>query len=878
MRRLAKYRRMRRFDVTSEPSGRETAKAPRRARGKAPAPSFVVQLHHARRRHFDFRLEWGGTLRSWAIPRGPSLDPTQKRLAVEVEDHPVAYGKFEGDIPQGQYGAGHVDIWDEGRWQPEDEDVDAAFKKGHLHFTLHGERLRGRWSLVRTHLAGRQPQWLLIKAEDEAARAPDVADDTPLREWTARQRGGRGRAAAPRAKATRKAAPSTAARTGKAAAQKTAKPGAPSPRRRRDAFPREVGLQLARLVDRAPGGADWIHEVKYDGYRFLALRENRRVKILSRNGIDWTAKLPALRDAILDLHCRDCIIDGELVAYDEDGHSRFDLLQKRFADAGASGETIRAMVFDLLYLDGADLREQTQDARKRALHALLKDAPLPLQRSETMVGEGPKAFAAACKLGLEGIVSKSREAPYREGRGGAWLKIKCVQSDEFVIVGYTPGQGARAELGSLLLARPAPRGQAWRYVGRVGSGLSEDVIAGLLKRFRPTDTPVALSHAPGRAELRGARPRWVRPQLVVEVEFRAWTEDGILRQASVKGLRPDKSPADVAQPHRAPQLATATDAAPRPRRAVAAAPKRVVRGATKRAARRKMADMKKDDTPAPYPFTHPQRLIFTAPAISKAEIGVLYADIAAQILPGIVGRPLALLRCPDGVGGECFFQKHLTPGFRDAVHAAHAKAKRDPYVYIEDLDGLLALVQMNVVEIHAWGAPLADPDTPDRIVFDLDPAPDVPWSAVKAAAQAVRERLAALKLASFLRASGGKGLHVVVPLSGRDGWDAVKSFAHAVASSLAQEEPQRYLDVASKTRRRGRIFIDYLRNARGATSIASYSLRARPGAPIAVPLAWDELGRLKSAAQYHFGNIRERIARHPDPWRGIDEVEQALPR
>lgn len=849
MQRLAKYRQMRRFDITAEPSGREPAKA---ARGKAGALRFVVQLHHARRRHFDFRLEWKGTLRSWAIPKGPSHDPSQKRLAVEVEDHPIAYGGFEGDIPQGQYGAGHVDIWDEGHWEPEG-DVDAALRKGHLHFTLHGARLHGRWALVRTQIKGRQPQWLLIKSEDAYVQAPDVADDTPLRDWQTRH-GGRGTAA--RAVAAKQTTVKTSAK----------KSGSTAPRRRRDPFPREIGLQLARLVERAPSGPGWVHEIKYDGYRFIAMRENRRVKIVSRNGIDWTAKLPALRAAVLALPCRDCILDGELVAFDAEGRSRFDLLQRRF---GEDGDALTAVVFDLLYLDGADLRGEAQDTRKAALQGLMKDVPAPLRLGEYLVGDGPEAAKAACRLGLEGIVCKDRLAPYREGRGGAWLKVKCVQSDEFVIVGYTAGQGARAALGSLLLAVPAGKRQPWRYVGRVGSGLSEDLLADLLRRFKPAKAPVALANPPGRAELRGARPIWLEPRLVVEVEFRAWTDDGILRQASLKGLRPDKSPADVAAPDRAPHVATPA-AQPDARRAASAKP------AAKRAAAKPRKTAATD--PAPYPFTHPERLIFSEPEITKAEIGKLYTDIAEQILPGIVERPLALVRCPDGVGGECFFQKHLTPGFREAVHAASAKAGRDPYVYIEDLDGLLALVQMNVVEIHPWGARLADPDTPDRIVFDLDPAPDVPWAAVKAAALAVRERLAALKLESFLRASGGKGLHVVVPLSGDDGWDAVKAFAHAVATTMAQEEPKRYLDVATKAQRRGRIFVDYLRNARGATSVANYSLRARPGAPIAVPLGWDELSRLRSAAQYHFGNIRERIAKRPDPWRGIDDVEQALPR
>jgi bifunctional non-homologous end joining protein LigD len=853
MRRLAKYRQKRRFDVTSEPSGRERPARPAR---RASRLRYVIQLHHARSRHFDFRLELGGTLRSWAVPKGPSLDPAQKRLAVEVEDHPLDYGGFEGDIPAGQYGAGHVDIWDRGWWQP-DGDAEAALKKGHLHFALHGERLSGGWTLVRTNLRGRQPQWLLIKRDDEAVRHGDVADDTPLREWPA----------------PRRLPGETAAK--KRPAKKAAKAGAAT-RRRRDPFPREVGLQLARLVDAAPGGPDWVHEIKYDGYRFVALRQNRRVRIVSRNGVDWTGKLPALRDALLALPCRDCIVDGELVAYDDAGHSRFDLLQQRFGEGGE----LRAAVFDLLHLDGSDLRGEAQDTRKAALQKLLKGAPLPLQLSETMLGDGPAAAAAACRLGLEGIVSKSRLAPYREGRGGAWLKVKCVQSDEFVVIGYTPGQGARAALGSLLLAQPGRRGRPWRYVGRVGSGLGENVLADLLRRFSPAKAAVVLDKPPSRADLRGARPVWLKPELVVEVEFRAWTDDGILRQAALKGLRPDKSPVDVAAPDRAPKVAM--ESAGKPRRKTAKTETAMATAAAKGKAPKKTAGRTakppRGDAEAPYPFTHPERLIFTEPAVTKAEIGALYTDIAAQILPGIVQRPLAMLRCPDGVGAQCFFQKHLTPGFRDAVHAAKAKADRDPYVYIEDLDGLLALVQMNVVEIHPWGAPLKAPETPDRMVFDLDPAPDVSWPDVRKAAQAVRERLAALKLESFLRASGGKGLHVVVPLTGRDGWDAVKSFAHALASAMAEDEPQRYLDTATKARRGGRIFIDYLRNARGATSVASYSLRARPGAAIAVPLGWDELSRLRAAAQYHIGNIRQRIARRPDPWQGIAGVRQALPR
>lgn len=830
-RRLADYRRKRDFELTPEPRDQ---RAPRQ-RG---ALRYVIQLHHARSRHFDFRLELDGTLRSWAVPKGPSRDPAQKRLAVEVEDHPLPYAKFEGDIPQGQYGAGHVDIWDEGYWQPEG-DAAAALRKGHLHFTLQGARLRGRWALVRTQLKGRQPQWLLLKSQDEFTEAGDVASDVTLKELKAQ--------AAPRGR------PRAAAKKPASTAKTHRRRQLPEP------FPEQVELQLARLSDKAPAGRDWLHEIKYDGYRILAFRDGRKLRIVSRNGIDWTDKLPALREALLGLDCRRCILDGELVAFDEQGHSRFDLLQQRF---GHSGDTA-AVMFDLLYLDSEDLRGEPLQTRQQALQRLLDEAPPVLQRSQVFEGSGPEAFAAACKLGLEGIVCKAREAPYEGGRGGNWLKVKCVQSDEFVVVGYTMGQGARAALGSLLLARPGKAGAPWQYVGRVGSGFSDALIGDLLKGFRPAKQPPALDAAPGRADLRGAKPDWVVPTRVVEVEFRAWTDDGLLRQASFKGLRPDKSPADVARPDAAPQL-QAGGARHRPAKArmknSASATKKVAKDAE------------------PFAFTHPERQLFDDPPLSKAEIGALYRDLAALILPGIVARPLALLRCPDGVGGDCFFQKHLSPGFPKAVHAAAAKAAREPYVYIEDLDGLLGLVQMNVIEIHPWGAPLANPDRPDRIVFDLDPGPGVPWSRVVAGARELRERLDALKLVSFPRVSGGKGLHVVVPLSGDDGWDAVKDFAHAMASVMTLDAPERYIDIASKARRDKRIFVDYLRNGRGATAIASYSLRARPGAPIAVPLGWDELPRLRRPAPFAADNIRKRVAAHPDPWPCFADVRQALPK
>jgi bifunctional non-homologous end joining protein LigD len=500
---LSQYRRKRDFGATPEPRG-----VARRAGCAKASAHFVVHLHHARARHFDLRLQVGEVLRSWAVPKGPSLDPRNRRLAVEVEDHPLDYGRFEGKIPRGQYGAGDVRIWDQGEWSPEG-DARRALKSGHLRFTLHGQRLRGAWSLVRTRLKARQPQWLLIKARDAAARAGDVADDTPLSAW--RRKGG---------------APAAAPRAATAAAGK---------------LPANVGLQLARLVAAAPPGDEWLHEVKFDGYRILAFRGGKRVRISSRGDQDWTAKLAGTARAIAQLPCRSCILDGELVTLDAHGRSSFGQLQQHFGEAGGEAY-MRVMVFDLLYLNGADLRPLPQIERKKMLSALMKKAHAPLYLTESVRGNGPRAARAACAAGLEGIVCKAVEAPYQDGRGGAWLKIKCVQSDEYAIIGYTTGKGAREKLGSLLLASACANGE-WRYRGRVGTGLDQRLIAQLLALLPPVRTrrPPALASAPSRAQLRGAEPLWVSPRYVVEVEFRGHTADGLLRQASLKGLREDRS-------------------------------------------------------------------------------------------------------------------------------------------------------------------------------------------------------------------------------------------------------------------------------------------------------------------------------------------------
>jgi bifunctional non-homologous end joining protein LigD len=814
---LAEYRRKRDFSATPEPKTDGPGKRSRDAR-------FVVHLHHARSRHFDLRLQVGDTLRSWAVPKGPSLDPSHKRLAIQVEDHPLSYGSFEGTIPEGHYGAGQVQIWDQGRWTPVG-DARRALRSGHLRFSLEGTRLHGSWSLVRTRLSGKKPQWLLMKSRDEAARIGDEADDSPLSKR--RSNGPCRSATVPRAR---------------------------HPATRRASLPKSIGLQLARLADRAPEGDDWLHEVKFDGYRVLLWRNGEVVRITSRGAQNWTDRLSAAVAAIHTLPCTRCVLDGELVSLDAAGHSSFQGLQQAFGDGREQNLTI--MVFDLLYLDGEDLRAQPQLARKQALQNLLRRARAPLHYTDHIVGAGSEAAKHACSEGLEGIVSKRLYAPYEEGRGGAWLKVKCVQSDEYAVVGYTRGKGARASLGSLLVARPGDDGRSWHYVGRVGTGLDDALLREFRQRMRETTSP-SLAQAPTRAQLRGAAPVWVQPELVVEVEFRGLTQDGLLRQASLKGLREDRSVASL----RPGQRDQAQVSAPSVKRkaAVTASPR--------------------TPTASGLRLTHPDRILFEDPKITKGDLAAFYSDIADAILPGLVGRPLMLLRCPDGGRGACFFQKHLSRGFPDAVREVKDAEDGQRWMCIDGLEGLLGLVQMSALEYHVWGATAADLDHADRLVFDLDPAPNVKWKEVTRAALELHERLGHLELASFVRTSGGKGLHVVVPLRPAVDWDSARHFSHALAETLAREQPQRYVAVATKARRSSRIFFDYLRNGRGATAVASYSLRNRPGAPAATPLRWAELSRVRGPQQFGYADIRRRLARlNADPWEGFGTLRQSLPR
>ena len=836
---LEAYRRKRRFDQTPEPDDR----APRARRGR---PIFVVQLHHASHRHYDFRLQVGDVLRSWAVPKGPSLDPKVKRMAVEVEDHPLDYAGFEGDIPKGQYGGGHVALFDRGTWSS-DADIAAQLAKGHLRFELHGQRLKGGWHLVRSGKPARQPQWLLFK-QDDAWAGPVDADDllegvTPPPAEDAK-----------RARRRRAKAKPTAKRTAKKPKRKNwqalaaALPGA-----RKRAMPRDIPApQLARLVAHPPAGDAWLHELKWDGYRLLCTIRRGEVRLWSRNALEWTERAPEIADALSALGVQDAILDGELVA-GEGSRKDFNLLQGVLS--GERHGPLRYMLFDLAHLDGIDLANAPLAERKGLLERLLDKAPSHLGYSSHGSGDGEAAFAAAVEAGFEGIVSKRTDARYHAGRSDDWRKCKALASEEYAVVGYTPPKGARRGIGALLLATPDKR-HGWRYVGRVGSGFSDAQLRALGEKLNGKGGAKPAVHVPENdTDLRQAR--WLpKPAFVVEVFARGTGGRGLLRQASFKALRPDKSVAALADSDRGP-----------------------VESREQAMARKSVRSKARKARTAPA-LTSPDKLLFPDDGIRKREVADYYAAVLDWLLPEIVDRPLSLVRCPGGIGAQCFFQKHATPGLElvSRVPIEESDGGREDYLVVEDAASVMELVQFNTLEFHPWGAKAGDVEHADRLVFDLDPDPSVAWKDVVAAARQLRGFLRQAGLQSFVRTSGGKGLHLVVPLLPAEPWERARDFARSVAEAAREMDPLRYVATASKKQRKGRIFIDWLRNGRGATSVASFSLRARPGAPVAMPLRWEELGRVASGHAFDLRNTPARLRRlKSHPWAGIERVRQSLP-
>lgn len=846
--RLAVYHRKRNFAKTPEPKGA----APRRGSKEL---LFVVQKHAARRLHYDFRLELDGVLKSWAVPKGPSLDPRAKRLAVQVEDHPLDYADFEGVIPEGQYGGGTVLVWDTGTWSPAGENAAEALRRGSLKFELSGKKLRGSWALVR--MGGRKREdknWLLIKEGDAAARPG--SDDEIVERQTKSVLSGRDLAAVAKARDrvwnSNRADPPPAPRPARASPiDASAIAGA-----RRAKLPSTLAPQLATLADTVPAGEDWLHEIKFDGYRMIARIDRGEARLFSRNGKDWSDKFPSVVAALGELGLDNAILDGEVVHLLANGVSSFEALKQDLSQEDTS--KVVYCLFDLVYLQGYSLMSARLGDRKEALRQLLAGVPEEVLRySEHVVGRGDKFYKSACDHALEGILAKRADATYQSGRGTSWLKIKCQARDEFVIIGWTDPGGARESFGSLLLGY-YDRAHKLHFAGAVGTGFNQATLRALGRRLDRLARRV-----PPSAEIARAAPRrahWVSPELVAELRYSEWTRDGRLRHPAFLGLREDKSADEVIVDREKGDGAGTSAAAS----SVPASPAR----------NRGTAEL------AGVAISNADKILYPKGGFTKLDLAQYYEKVAPRMLPELRGRPLTLVRCPEGYDKSCFYQKHATKAVPAALERLDIPEGRDAGIHLlaNDLTGLLSLVQMGVLEIHVWGSTRRALDRPDRVVFDFDPDEGLAWPRVVEAALTMRHLVGELGLESFVKATGGKGLHVVVPLRPQLDWDEIKAFSKAMAEEMARREPSAYTTTMAKKARRGRIFIDYLRNQRGATAIAAYSARARPGAPVAAPLSWKEVEDGIRSDAFTIATLPGRLAKLArDPWADLASVKQSVP-
>ncbi|CAG9178963.1 DNA ligase D [Cupriavidus pinatubonensis] len=857
---LGKYRQMRDFAATPEPGGtRQRARATPKAK-RAGTLSFVIQKHAARRLHYDFRLELDGALKSWAVPKGPSLDPADKRMAVHVEDHPLDYAGFEGVIPPGHYGAGTVIVWDRGVWVP-DGDADAAYRAGKLKFELRGEKLHGHWTLVRMHGSRQREQdaWLLIKERDDAAvpasefdvteALPDsvLAGTSPARKTTGRRA------------ATNATEPGNGAKDGTKDSART-KP-LPLPRRATAAaLPLALSPQLATLVERAPPDADaWRYEIKFDGYRMLARIDGDDVRLFTRQGHDWTSRLKTLAREVRALGLPDGWLDGEIVVLGKHGETDFQALQNAFETSHV--ESIQYFVFDLPFYAGHDLRKAPLSERRALLRRLFENnTGTRLRFSEEFEAAPDEMLDAACRMKLEGVIGKRIDAPYVSTRSNTWIKLKCTQRQEFVIGGFTEPKGSRQGLGSLLLGVHDRAGRL-RYAGNVGTGFDTRSLASLREQLDAQRTDKAPFH-----ELPSSiKGLWVRPRLVAEVSFGSWTREGRVRHAVFHGLRSDKPAGAVSVEKPAAPAGRKTAATTAARRAPA-----TTRKGKPTAANGKVA------------ISHAERVIDTASGLTKGDLVRYYESAAPLMLPHLRGRPIAMVRAPAGVAGQQFFQRHGDTLKIDGVNVLDTDLWPGHPALLEIVSehALVAAAQLNVVEFHTWNANKRSMDRPNRIIFDLDPGEGVPWPHMREAAALMKAWLDELGLASFLKTSGGKGLHMVVPLTPRAGWDEVKEFAHGVVLHMATTIPRRFVAKSGAGNRIGKIFIDYLRNGVGATTVAAFSARARAGLGVSVPLAWDELDGLEASDQWTVANVAPRLdelARY-DPWKTYADTRQTITR
>jgi bifunctional non-homologous end joining protein LigD len=886
---VSEYTRKRNFDITSEPP--ETQGRTRSSKGKA--LSFVIHKHDARNLHYDFRLELDGTLKSWAVPKGPSLDPKNKRLAVHVEDHPLGYGTFEGSIPEGQYGAGDVIVWDRGIWQPHG-DPRETYKSGKLKFTLIGEKLTGDWALVRTHLRGSsdKEQWLLIKEKDEAVRSEaeyDIVVDKPESVVSGATVGeGRG-AAKPASKASKakaaasapvaeekpaskavKKATSKKASPAKAAVQKTAA--------KKSNVPEKLMPQLATLMDTPPSG-EWLYEIKFDGYRIMARILDGEVRMITRNGHDWTERLPLQAKAISEMGLGDGWLDGEVVILNDAGLPDFQALQNAF-EIGRSKDIVYYL-FDAPFLNGDDMRETPVEERRAALKKVLgKQKNRLLRFSDAFSASHRDIIESACSLSLEGVIGKRVGSFYQSRRSPDWIKLKCKLRQEFVIVGFTQPQGTRSGFGALLLA-VNEQDAGLVYAGRVGTGFNQRMLTELFEQMKPLEQDTSpLSKKLTSAQARGVH--WIKPTLVGEVEFGEWTREGIIRHASFIAVRSDKPASEVI--HEYPKTPNDIKAPFKPKasKAGADAPASSAgnEGAEKTAQKTrppsKRASKDKIEV-AGVMISHPERVIDKQSGSLKVDLAHFYESISDWILPHLDHRAVSLLRCPEGVEGEQFFQKHserlAIPNIKQldpALDPGHARLME-----IDSVQALVGAAQMGTIELHTWGSTYDQIELPDHFVLDLDPDPALPWRSMIEATQLTLSVLDELGLDAYIKTSGGKGMHIIVPLARKADWDTVKAFSKALAQFVAQQLPERFTATSGPKNRVGKIFIDYLRNARGASTVAAYSARARPGLPVSVPITRDELTSLKSSAQWNIDNLQKRLRKlKADPWVGYKNTQR----
>ena len=851
---LAVYKSKRDFSITSEPAEGGTQ--------GTEALTFVVQKHWATRLHYDFRIELDGVMLSWAVPKGPSYDTKDKRLAAHVEDHPLSYSSFEGTIPAGQYGAGKVIVWDEGTWHPIG-DPHAALKAGNLKFELRGHKLKGKWALIRMKGRGeKQEPWLLIKEKDEFARPAaefSVVDEFPDSVKAA----GRGRRKTPRpveAGGLAKAVDGSAmpsrkrGRAGIAAGAASA----PPPGAKAAALPATLSPQLATLVDAPPGDhADWIFEIKFDGYRLLARVAGADIRLFTRNGNDWTSRLEPLRAEIARMKLPDGWYDGEIVVLNDKGVPDFGALQNAFDTARA--KSIAYFVFDAPYLAGFDLRQVPLQERRRLVKDALDRAPSELVRfSEAFEAPAESIVASACQLGLEGVIAKRRDSAYRSARSTDWIKLKCSHRQEFVIGGWTDPKASRTGIGALLLG--VHDGGKLRYAGNVGTGFDGKALASTRAKL----DEVATDASPfAKGDAIPGKPHWVAPTLVAEVTFGEWTSAGHIRHSVFHALRLDKDPATIVR-----EKATAA-----PRGAKAASPAKAT-GKVAKAPKEPVSHAL--DTKLR--ITNAERVIDASTGITKVELIRYYGLVGALMMPHLAHRPVSLVRAPAGVAGQLFFQKHAEIEKLPGIAQLDAALDPDhpPMLEVAGADGLLSAAQWNVVEFHTQNAPAQDYEHPDRIVFDLDPGEGVAWPTIRQAAELMRSFLADLGLVAFLKTSGGKGLHLVVPLKARAGWDPTKAFSKAVVDHVARTLPQMFVNKAGGKNRVGKIFVDWLRNGRGSTTACAWSARSRPGLGISVPVAWEELGHLRGGDHWTIRTAQTRLDVGNDCWKAYAKSARTL--